>query len=83
MAGKKSKSKMIAYQALEQNRHRVDEMERFARIAYAEVPTQEEMLNGGLPLAQAKPGRKADLEITQEFEEMLSEAAQQGNIGGD
>lgn len=54
-------------------------MENFAEIAYQEVPTQEELFNGGKSLHQEKlsshPKPKND-QTTQKLDEQLDEAAQ-------
>jgi hypothetical protein len=65
------------------NHQRARELQEFAEhTAYEEVPTQEEMLSGGLPIRDSRPRKGADPELTEEIDEVLYEAAQQGNIGG-
>ena len=63
---------------------RKKELLKNAEIAYKEVPTQEEMLNGGKPLPAEfeKRGRHSDPVLTHEINDVLYEAAQNGNIGG-
>ncbi len=63
-------------------RQRSQELEKNAQIAYREVPTQEEMLNGGQSPQEFQPKKAADPKLTQEIDNALDEAAQQGNIGG-
>lgn len=64
---------------------RARELEEYAQAtAYREVPSQQEMLNGGEEPKES-PARKKkspDPTVTQEIDEVLYEAAQQGNIGG-
>lgn len=63
---------------------RSEELQQNAQIAYESVPTQEEMLSGfSPPPKDNKPRPGADTSVTDEMDEALYEAAQQGNIGGD
>ncbi len=77
---------------------RKEELQKNAEIAYTQVPTQEEMLNGGKPVekpadkeenlkktekSQETGHKHHDQALAQDIDEALYEAAQQGNIGGD
>jgi hypothetical protein len=58
------------------------DLDNYAQIAYQNMPTQEEMLTGGQPVPPSKPQKNADPKLTEEIDDSLYEAAQQGNIGG-
>lgn len=66
----------------EQTKARNEALQENAKIAYEEVPTQEEMLNGGKPVPAKPPAQKADEQLTRDLNDSLYDAAQRGNIGG-
>ncbi len=65
-------------------RQRSQELEQNAqKYAYSNVPTQEEMLNGGKPVKKkVEKLRSPDPELTKKIDDESYTAAQEGNIGG-